>query len=126
MHWSYRFAYTVDRENFIVKNILLMPLMSKIERVKYFLRQIIKTGEIRLITQFSSSIPVLVQGSEKAFSGQEKAGVLSDVFGKSVNFSIPPLTFADLNQFKIELNSCPEEFLCTFEEIQHNYLRLLM
>ena len=110
MHWSYRFAYTVDRVIFVVKSILSVPLTLKIECTKYFLRQIIiKTGEIHLITQFSWSIPVLIQGSEKAFSGQEKAGVLSDVFRKSLNFSIPPLTFADLDQCKIELNSCPED-----------------
>ena len=120
MHWSYRFAYTVDRVIFVVKNILSVPLTLKIECTKYFLRQIIiKTGEIHLIMQFSWSIPVLIQGSEKAFSGQEKAGVLSDVFRKSLNFSIPPLTFADLDQCKIELNSCPEDFLFTVEEIQH-------
>ena len=74
---------------------------------------------VHQLTNHSSSIPVLVQGSEKAFSSKEKAGVLSDVFRKSLNFSIPPLTFADLDHFKIELNSCPEEFLCTVEEIQH-------
>ena len=42
---------TVDRDIFDIKNILSVPLMLKIEQAKYFLRQIIRMHEIRIITQ---------------------------------------------------------------------------
>ena len=74
---------------------------------------------VNQLTKRSSSVPVLVQGREKAFTGQEKANLLSEVFRKSFNFSIAPLSFADLDQVPVEPNSCPDEFLCTDEEIQH-------
>ena len=45
--------------------------------------------------------------------------MLSEVFRKSLNSSIAPLSFADIDQFPAEPNSCPDEFLCTAEEISH-------
>ena len=59
---------------------------------------------VHQLTNSSSSIPVLAQDSKKAFTSQEKADMLSEVFKKSFNSAIAPLTFADL---EANLNSCP-------------------
>ena len=55
---------------------------------------------VHQLTNSSSSIPVLVQDSKKAFTSQEKADMLSEAFKKSFNSSIAPLTFAGLDMFQ--------------------------
>ena len=41
-------------------------------------------------------------------------------FSRNVlNSSILPLTFADFDTFGTESNSCPDDFLCSIEEMQH-------
>ena len=72
-----------------------------------------------LLTSNSSSIPVLVHDCGKASTSQEKADILSEFFKKCFNSSILPLTFADFDTFGTESNSCPDDFLCSIEEMQH-------
>ena len=74
---------------------------------------------IHLLTSNSSSIPVLVHDCGKASTSQEKADILSEFFKKCFNSSILPLTFADFDTFGTESNSCPDDFLCSIEEMQH-------
>ena len=74
---------------------------------------------VHLLTSNSSSIPVLVHDCGKASTSQEKADILSEFFKKCFNSSILPLTFADFDTFGTESNSCPDDFLCSIEEMQH-------
>jgi hypothetical protein len=74
---------------------------------------------VHLLTSNSSSVPVLVHDCGKASTSQEKADILSEYFKKCFNSSIYPLMFADLDTFGTDLNSCPDDFLCSVEEVQH-------
>jgi hypothetical protein len=67
---------------------------------------------VHLLTSNSSSVPVLVHDCGKASTSQEKADRLSEYS------SIHPLTFA-VDTFGTDLNSCPDDFLCSVEEVQH-------
>ena len=71
---------------------------------------------VRLLKPQSQSIPTLCNGTSCAFTSQEKADILSSFFKQCFNYSIEPLSFADMDTF-ITMTECPQEFLCTVDEV---------
>ena len=68
---------------------------------------------IKVINKCSSSIPVISQGSETLSSDQQKADALNSFFSQCFNHKVPPLIPLDCNR----MNTCPEDLLCTVEEV---------
>ena len=73
---------------------------------------------LKKLVRNHSSIPVLSYNNTSAFTSQDKADVLSVFFKRCFNHSVEPLSFADLDTYSLPLSGCPEEFLCTVEEVQ--------
>ena len=71
------------------------------------------------VTSISPSVPTLIHDTGKAVSVKEKAEVLSDFFGKFFTSSVSRLGFADLYTFGNTAQQCPDDFLCTVEEVEH-------
>ena len=66
---------------------------------------------VHLLTCRSPSVPVLFHDSGKAFTSQLMFYLIFSL--------VSPLTFADLDTFGTDINSCPDDFLCTVEEMQN-------
>lgn len=76
---------------------------------------------VHILTKCSTSVPALVGEFGKAFTNQEKADALSEFFKKCLNYSVPPLTFADMDIFGtgLKFNAYPEDLLCSVQEIEY-------
>ena len=72
---------------------------------------------VRLLKGDNKTIPTLVVNDHEATSDSDKVEVLSDHFVKSFNNSLPPLSPMDVQSIEIDPNSCPEQLLCTEEEV---------
>ena len=68
---------------------------------------------IKVINKCSSSIPVISQGSTTLSSDQQKADALNSFFSQCFKYKVPPLIPLDCNH----MNTCPEDLLCTVEEV---------
>ena len=71
----------------------------------------------KFLTKKTSSIPELSCDGSIASSGTEKASMLNTFFGKCFNHSQPPLDFSILDELH-PMVECPEDFLCTVEEVE--------
>ena len=72
---------------------------------------------MRLLKGDNKTIPTLVVNGHEVISDSDKVEVLSDHFVKSFNNSLPPLSPMDVQSIEIDPNSCPEQLLCTEEEV---------
>jgi len=72
---------------------------------------------VKFLTKKTSSIPELSCDGSIASSGTEKASMLNTFFGKCFNHSQPPLDFSILDELH-PMVECPEDFLCTVEEVE--------
>ena len=72
---------------------------------------------VRSLKGDNKTIPTLVVNDHEATSDSDKVEVLSDHFVKSFNNSLPPLSPMDVQSIVIDPNSCPEQLLCTEEEV---------
>ena len=61
-------------------------------------------------------------GSTEALTGAGKATMLNEVFLQNFNASIPPLSLTDCQNFHIRPSLCPDNLLCSEDEI----LRMLL
>ena len=68
---------------------------------------------VKVLNRKSSSIPSLHHGPSLLSTNQEKADTLNSFFSQCYNYSVPPLLPADRGP----VNSCPEDLLCTIEEV---------
>ena len=74
-----------------------------------------------LIGKSSSSIPVLRRDGEEACTVHAKATILNNYFSSCFNQSMPPLSESS-NLSHTNSQECPDELLCTEEEV----LKLLL
>ena len=72
---------------------------------------------VKHLTKKPSSPPVLSRYESVASSNVEKADMLNSFFGECLNQSLPPLDFSVLNKLN-HTQECPEELLCSVEEVQ--------
>ena len=72
---------------------------------------------VKLQSKSSSTIPTLKHGTVEAGSDIGKASMLNQFFSECFNQSLPPLTAEDIENFQTCPDACPEEFLCTEEEV---------
>ena len=73
-----------------------------------------------------TSIPILKDSQEKAVHDDtEKATLLNEFFSSCFNNAQPPLNMSDYNEFnQPDQDSCPEQLLCTEDEILEMLLSL--
>ena len=69
-----------------------------------------------------TSIPMLSCNGTTACSSSEKANMLNDHFSQCFNRSMPALTSDDVDQ--IDAPSCPDEFLCSVDNVASMLLNL--
>ena len=72
---------------------------------------------MRLLKGDNKTIPTLSVNDHEITSDSEKVEALSEYFVKSFNNSQPPLSSVDVQSIEVDPNSCPEQFLCTAEEV---------
>ena len=120
--WRQSGSLTLRRKYIALRNSLTNLLKSA---KKSFFRNVNTTDQkcfwksVHLLTSSSASVPTLVHDTGAAFTSQEKADTLSEFFAKCFNAMVSPLSFADLDTFGRSVQHCPEDFLCTVEEIEH-------
>ena len=79
----------------------------------------------KLLTKKTSSIPILKDGEKVVENDLDKATLLNNYFSQCFNQSVSPLTDDDISMFdSINLLLCPEEFLCTEDEVLELLLSL--
>lgn len=78
---------------------------------------------VKFLTKKTTSIPELSHDGTTASSGTKKADMLNMFFGKCFNHSLPPLDFPVLDELD-PIGECPDELLCTVEEVQWLLSRL--
>ena len=72
---------------------------------------------MRLLKGDNKTIPTLVVNDHEVTSDSDKVEVLSDHLVKCFNNSLSPLSPMDVQSIEIDPNSCPEQLLCTEEEV---------
>ena len=72
---------------------------------------------IKYLNKQQSSIPTLHYQDTAAESNSEKANLLNEFFSACFNRDIPPLSPADTDYHNAHYNSCPEDLLCTTDEV---------
>ena len=72
---------------------------------------------VKHLTKKPSSPPVLSRNGSVASSNVEKADMLNSFFGECLNQYLPPLDFSFLDELD-HTQECPEELLCSVEEVQ--------
>ena len=72
---------------------------------------------VKLQTGNLSTIPTLKRGHVEASSDTDKATMLNEFFSECFNQSLPPLTTEDVACFRTRPDACPDELLCTEEEV---------
>ena len=74
---------------------------------------------VKVLSKQQSKIPTLHHQEATAETNYEKDTMLNEYFSSWINASVPPLSQLDVeNQTHIESGStCPEDFLCTTEEV---------
>ena len=65
-----------------------------------------------------NTIPVLSHNGSSAHNDNDKANMLNNLFSQCFNTKLPPLTPRDCHRFTTS-GECPENILCTEEEIIH-------
>ena len=70
---------------------------------------------VKYLNKKQSSLPVLCHNGKAASSDQEKATMLNEFFSTYFNTLLPPLL--PLNNDPVLLDQCPEDLLCTVDEI---------
>ena len=68
------------------------------------------------MTKSTSSIPVLERNNVTAIKNSDKATMLNQYFSECFNKAQPPLSCGDSINNE-GMNECPEDFLCTEEEV---------
>ena len=71
---------------------------------------------VKLMTKSTSSIPVLERNNVTAIKNSDKATMLNQYFSECFNKAQPPLSSGDSINNE-GMNECPEDFLCTEEEV---------
>ena len=81
---------------------------------------------VKCLTKQTSSIPILKDSQEKAVHDDtEKATLLNEFFSSCFNNAQPPLNMSHYNEFnQPDQDSCPEQLLCTEDEILEMLLSL--
>ena len=72
---------------------------------------------VKNLTKKNSPPPVLSWNGVDASTSTEKATMLNAFFGECFNHALPPLGFPDLDEID-HTEQCPEDFLCTIDEVQ--------
>ena len=72
---------------------------------------------IKYLNKQQSSIPTLHYQDTAAESNSEKANLLNEFFSACFSRDIPPLSPADTNYHNAHYDSCPEDLLCTTDEV---------
>ena len=120
--WKKQGSQALRRKYIVLRNTLTISLRSA---KKHFFRTLNTSDQklfwktVHLLTSNSPSVPTLIHDTGKAVSGKEKAEVLSEFFGKCFTSSVSPLGFADLDTFGNTAQQCPDDLLCTVEEVEH-------
>ena len=70
---------------------------------------------VKYLNKKQSSLPVLCHNGKAVSSDQEMATILNEFFSTCFNTLLPPLL--PLNNVPVLLNQCPEDLLCTVDEI---------
>ena len=73
------------------------------------------------LSKSASSIPSLSHSGVSVSDDKDKANLLNSFFATCFNTSHPPLSVDNLNDYSSE---CPDELLCTREEVEHLLLNL--
>ena len=76
---------------------------------------------IKKLSKSASSIPSLSHSGVSVSDDKDKANLLNSFFTTCFNTSHPPLFVDNLNDYSSE---CPDELLCTREEVEHLLLNL--
>ena len=72
---------------------------------------------VKYLNKQQSTIPTLHYQDTVAESNFEKASLLNEFFSTCFNRDIPPLSSADTGQHTVQHGSCPDELLCTTDEV---------
>ena len=122
-YWRRYGGSDLHRKYKIIRNKVISMLRAA---KRYFFRNINMTNSklfwktVHHLTRNSSTIPALTHEQGTAFSNYEKADTLSTFFKNCFNSSVPPLSFADRDTFTCNgIHVCPDDFLCTTEEVKH-------
>ena len=72
---------------------------------------------VKYLNKQQSTIPTLHYQDTAAESNSEKASLLNEFFSTCFNRDIPPLSPADTDHHNVQYDSCPEDLLCTTDEV---------
>ena len=72
---------------------------------------------VKYLNKQQSSIPTLHYHDTAAESDSEKASLLNECFSACFNRDIPPLSPADDDHYTVHFSPCPDELLCTADEV---------
>ena len=72
---------------------------------------------VKYLNKQQSSIPTLHYQDTAAESDSEKASLLNECFSACFNRDIPPLSPADDDHYTVHFSACPDELLCTADEV---------
>ena len=114
--WKKQGSQTLRREYTVLRNTLAILLKSA---KKHFFRNLNTSAILENGSFDSHSVPTLIHDTGKTVSSKEKVEVLSEVFGKCFTSSVSPLGLADLDTFGNTAQQCPNELLCTVEQVEH-------
>ena len=73
---------------------------------------------MKYLRKEQNTIPVLSHNGSSAHNDNDKANMLNNFFSQCFNTKLPPLTPCDCHRFTTS-GECPENILCTEEEIIH-------
>ena len=72
---------------------------------------------IKYLKKQQSTIPTLTYQDTTAKCDSEKASLINEFFSACFNRDIPPLSSADNDLHSLQYNLCPEQLLCTIDEV---------
>ena len=72
---------------------------------------------VKYLNKQQSMIPTLHYQDTTAETNSEKATLLNCFFSTCFNRDIPPFSPADIGQHTVQFDSCPDELLCTTDEV---------
>ena len=100
-----------------VANMLKSVKLKYFKKLKSNPKHFLKV--VKCLTKQTSSIPILKDNNENAIHNDaEKATLLNNFFSFCFNDAYPPINMSDYNQLsQPDQCSCPEELLCTEDEI---------
>ena len=72
---------------------------------------------VKYLNKQQSTIPTLHHHGTAAESDSEKASLLNECFSACFNRDTPPLSFVNDDHHTVHFSPCPDELLCTAEEV---------